>query len=285
MLSMTSGNHGPPVGATGRRLLSEREKILPPARSQVLIESKSPGEGGSKAGKEIDPLGLREAWLRTRKTIKQIAEKRKAHEGERKIPGRQIADTKEGAIRRIRERMQVMRDNLRHGLGDLERVQKSPGTGGSPSKDPPDKGGGITISTMVEGDQQEGKESKISREDTTQQEADQGRACIKGLECEGAVTQITKTPSASPQPLPMAGQENQKNKAIVEVEGEAPRAGDGSNTARVLLRGDSSRSQGGGHLCGGLVLAATPSSRGSQLTWGRGRRAWLSSTSAKRGPP
>lgn len=43
----------------------------------------------------------------------------------------------------------------------------------------------------------------------------------------------------------MESQENKKDKAIVESVGEALRSGDGSNTARVLLRGDSSRSQGG----------------------------------------
>ncbi|KAE8804180.1 hypothetical protein D1007_19932 [Hordeum vulgare] len=66
---------------------------------------------------------------------------RKPHDGEQRITGRQIGDTEKETLRRIRERLQVMRENLRNGLGGIKQPLKPPENTCSSAKDPPDKGG------------------------------------------------------------------------------------------------------------------------------------------------
>lgn len=146
---MASVNHGAPVGAIGRRFPSECETILPSVRSQCRSGEKAPADSGSEAWGQ-DPLGLRVAWLRTRKAIKQIAVKRKQLGEDRKHTERWIPDLDDDAMERIRTKLHEMTENPRSGLGGSVRKQIAPKIAGSPMKDPPDKGGGISIAGSEE---------------------------------------------------------------------------------------------------------------------------------------
>ena len=241
---MTPGNYGASERAIGRRLSSEDEKILPEAGSQDQGWKIAEKESRSELGKVSDPLGMREAWPKTRKAIKELAVRRKSHDGDRKFSRKQIPDAEEPTMVRIREKMRTMREDMKSGLGGLDRQKEVPETRASPTKDPPDKGGGIARSDVEERDHLVRNTSTKSLITMLHHGSDREGTGTKDRGGEETDTQSTLPSLASAHPKSMAGRES-KDKSIVEVESEAPRPGDGSSTARVLLRGDSSRGQEG----------------------------------------
>ena len=107
----------PPVGATGWRSQITTEAVSPAARSHDLGRVRTPEERGKMLRIVEDPLGLREAWERTRKAIKGLALDRKQRLGGLDgIVGRRTQPG-EAALERIRDKLLTMREDLDRGLG------------------------------------------------------------------------------------------------------------------------------------------------------------------------
>ncbi|XP_044428534.1 uncharacterized protein [Triticum aestivum] len=239
-----SVNYGAPAGAIPRRspaiatTQGRAADLSDPARKEISASSEE------WFCDRNDPLGLRETWIRARASVRKLVEKEKKNS----LVRQQIRGDRDpfcSGIVKIKARMELLRQDL--GIGISIGNQESEGNDCDPlwRADPPDKGKGGNHPREGRGSGADG-ESHHTINQPIQAQGKQGSMSIKVHEEESSITQSARRAVTTNPLSAMAGQDQRKNKAVMDASEEVTSNGKPGMGHRPLLRGGSSRGRGDG---------------------------------------
>lgn len=254
-LMSSSVIYGAPVGATPRR--SDADLCVHGYTADGSRHERKESRVGCTTQDldQIDPLGMREVWIKAREAVRRLAERGKAGRSGKKQTSRMIPESASRGMKRIRSKMELVRKDL--GIASMERNHASEENHKGPDlkSEPPDRGkdkDGVNHKSdraMGAVNQSAIKYDMVLHSRSQDAIKDQrGKSTLIALECSAQTQKYTTT---------MADQGQRKGKEGMNTREEVASNGKPTLGGHPLLRGGPSGSRGdtprtpGGHGAGG----------------------------------